>query len=160
MVQPESTTGTSTSATSAPACSGSDLDGTFAVVRGSAGAGHVSYVLKLENTSDSTCFVTGIPDVRLLEASGNPLPTHVSSAHPGEALAAKVALAPGETAQAEARFSPDVTGVGDRQNGQCQPKAASLRVSPSGGGTLDVPVQPPTPVCEQGALSFDLLSHS
>ena len=82
------TVGTTTSGTSAAACSGGDLDGSFAVVRGSAGAGQISYELTLTNASRSTCFVSGIPSVQLLDASGSPLPTHAAAAQPGQALAA------------------------------------------------------------------------
>ena len=153
-------TGGTTTAVSAPACSGSDLNGTFAVVQGSAGAGQISYELTLTNASQADCFVSGIPDVQLLDASGKPLPTHASVAEPGKALAAMVVLSPGDSAYAQARFSPDVPGVGEQHSGACEPKAARMRVSPQGGGTLEVPVQPPTPVCEQGALSFALLSSS
>jgi hypothetical protein len=155
------TAAAATTAVSAPACSGSDLHGSFAVVRGSAGAGQISYKLTLTNASQSECFVSGIPDVQLLDASGSPLPTHAAAARPGEALAARIALSPGDSAYAQARFSPDVPGVGEQQNGgPCEPQAARLRVSPGGGGSLEVQVQPPTPVCEQGALSFELLSSS
>jgi Domain of unknown function (DUF4232) len=146
--------------TSAPACAGGDLDGSFAVVPGSAGAGQISYELTLTNASQSACYVTGIPDVQLLDASGSRLPTHATAAQPGRALAAKVELVPGDSAYAQARFSPDVPGVGDQQGGPCEPKATALRVSPQGGGSLVVPVKPPTSVCEQGALSFELLAGS
>jgi len=155
-----STTSTATTASSAPACSGGDLDGSFAVVPGSAGAGQISYELTLTNRGQAPCFVTGIPDVQLLDASGSPLSTHAAAARPGEALAAKIVLAPGDSAYAQARFSPDVPGVGEQQTGPCEPRAARMRVSPSGPGSLEVPVRPPTPVCEQGALRFELLSRS
>jgi len=149
-----------TATTSAPACAGGDLSGTFAVVPNSAGAGQISYELTLTNASQASCFVTGIPNVQLLDASGKPLPTHAAAAQPGTALAARVVLAPGDSAYAQARFSPDVPGVGEQQAGACEPKAARLRVSPSGAGSVEVPVQPPTPVCSQGSLRFDLLSGS
>lgn len=155
------TTGaTTTNATNAPACAGGDLTGSFDVLRGSAGAGQISYELTLTNASQSACFVSGLPDVRLLDASGQPLPTHVAAAQPGRALAAKIELAPGDSAYAQARFSPDVPGVGEQGTGPCEPKAAQLRVSASGAGSLVVPVRPPTPVCSQGALQFELLSSS
>jgi Domain of unknown function (DUF4232) len=154
-------TGTATTpSTSAAACAGNDLTGTFAVVPGSAGAGHISYELTLTNASKATCYVSGIPPMQLLDASGNPLPTHAAAANPGQALAARIVLAPGDSAYAQARFSPDVPGVGEQQTGACEPKASKMRVSPNGPSSLDVPVTPPTLVCEQGALSFELLSSS
>ena len=142
----------------ASACTGSDLEGTFSVVPGSAGAGQISYALTVKNASGHDCFVSGIPGVQLLDASGAPLPTHVSAAHPGQGTAAKIELAPGGSASAQARFSPDVPGVGDRQTGTCQPKAVTMRVSTTGPDTFDAPVQPPTSVCEQGSLRFDLFA--
>ena len=153
-------TGTGTTASAAGACAAGDVSGSFAVIRGSAGAGQISYELTLSNSSTSDCFVSGIPDVRLLDAAGTPLPTHAEAAQPGTALAAKIELKPGDSAYAEARFSPDVPGVGEQQSGACEPKAARLRVSLRGAGSTEVPVQPPTPVCSQGTLRFDLLSSS
>lgn len=142
----------------AAACSGSQLSGTFALVPGSAGAGQVVYALKLTNTSQTSCSLSGIPQAQLLGASGSSLPTHVVPAQPGTATAALITLTPGASAAANARFSPDVTGQGDSQSGACQPTAHTLRVTLSGGGTVDAPIQPPTSVCEQGRLSFQLLS--
>jgi Domain of unknown function (DUF4232) len=148
---------TTPSAASAP-CTGSDLQGTFAVLPGSAGAGQISYVLTVTNSSTASCFVSGIPGVQLLDASGAPLPTHVAAAHPGQALAAKITLAPGDSASAEARFSPDVPGVGEQHQGPCEPKAVTMRVSTIGAATVEVPISPPTSVCEQGSLRFDLFA--
>jgi len=138
-------------------CAGSDLTGSFDVIPGSAGAGNISYRLSLVNASPRRCFVSGIPQVRLLGKAGQPLPTAVSPARPGVATAAKVELAPGASAVADARFSPDVPGVGEGGTGQCEPTAYSLRVTAPGGGSLKAKVTPPTPVCEHGALSFSLL---
>jgi hypothetical protein len=153
-----SATTTASSPAAAPACTGGDLGGSFAVIPGSAGAGQVSYRLTLTNTSGNSCFVSGIPEVKLLDAQGNGLPTSVSAAQPGQATAAKVVLAPGGSAQADARFSPDVPGPGEQQPGQCEPTAHRLQVTADGGGTVVVAVTPPTPVCEHGALSMSVLS--
>jgi Domain of unknown function (DUF4232) len=149
---------TTTTPVAAPACTGSDLHGTFAGVPGSAGAGQISYLLTVTNASTHDCFVSGIPGAQLLGASGALLPTHVSAAHPGQGTAARIVLAPGSSASAQARFSPDVPGVGDRQAGRCQPKAVTLRVSTIGPTTFDAPISPPTSVCEQGSLRFDLFA--
>ena len=46
--------------TAAP-CAGHDLTGTFAAVRGSAGAGQISYTVRLRNRSTRACFVSGLP---------------------------------------------------------------------------------------------------
>ena len=141
---------------SAAACTGAELTGTFAAVPGSAGAGQISYALTVKNVGRSACFVSGLPAVQLLDASGAKLPTHVAASRPGVGTAARVVLAPGATASAQARFSPDVGGTGDAQTGVCQPQATTLRVTPNGGGSLDVPIRPPTSVCERGQLRFEL----
>ncbi len=145
---------------SVAACTGSDLGATFALVQGSAGAGQIVYRLTMKNTSQAACWVSGLPQAQLLDANGSPLPTHVVSSNRGVGTAARLVLQPGGSATTEARFSPDVAGSGDKQTGACQPRAALLRVTPNGGGTVDAPVQPPTSVCEQGTLQFDLLSRA
>jgi uncharacterized protein YecT (DUF1311 family) len=139
-------------------CNGSQLSGTFTAVPGSAGAGSISYRLTLVNRSQSTCFVTGIPRVVLLDVNGRALPTSVRPAAPGVATSAKIDLAPGSAATADARFSPDVPGPGEQHPGACEKTAYWLAVRPAPGpGKLSVPVSPPTPVCEQGRMSFSLL---
>jgi hypothetical protein len=142
-----------------PACSAADLGGSFAVVRGSAGAGQISYLLTLTNKSGSPCFVAGLPSVQLLDAQGGTLPTSVTAAQPGQATAAKVVLQPAASAGSAARFSPDVPGPGEGQANQpCEPVAHQLQVSPNGGGTLVVPVTPPTSVCESGSLRMTVFT--
>ena len=136
-------------------CSGSQLAGTFSVVRGSAGAGNISYRLALKNVSGSACTVTGLPRGRLLSRTGKPLPTHVRAAFPGSLTAVLVRLAPGAHASATARFSRDVPGVGEPVAGlRCGPTAYWLRVAAPGGGTTRAKVAPATPVCEHGRLLF------
>jgi hypothetical protein len=153
------TTPTTTSVKPASAaCSGDRLSGAFAVVPGSAGAGHLVYRLTVKNVGSSACYVSGLPQVQLLGTTGNALPTSVSPAQPGTGTAAKISLQPGDSATADAQFSPDVNGTGDSTSGQCQPTATVLRVTAPGGGTLDAPIQPPTPVCERGSLHFKLFS--
>jgi len=145
---------TTTSTTAATACSASELKGTFTEIPGSPGAGQISYRLTLTDTGSSPCFVSGIPQVQLLGTTGAALPTS-ASAEPGQGAGGKVSLQPGDSATADARFSPDVPGQGDSQQpGPCEPTATVLRVTAPGGGTLDAPVQPPTPVCERGSLHF------
>jgi hypothetical protein len=145
-------TTTSTGTTAAP-CLASALTGNFAVIPGSPGAGQISYRLRLTNQSDAPCFVSGLPVVQLLDAQGGKLPTNVSPAHPGTATAVRVDLAPGDAAAADARFSPDIPGGSEPTDAPCEPKAATLRVT-IGAGTVDAPVDPPTPVCERGSLNF------
>jgi uncharacterized protein YecT (DUF1311 family) len=138
-------------------CNGDALSGVFKVIPGSAGAGNISYQLKLQNVSQTTCFVSGVPGLQLLDKQGTSLPTNVTLAQPGKATAAKLTLAPGASVVVEARFSPDVPGTGEPTDKQCEPTAYWLQVSPQPGtGTLKAPVKPPTPVCEKGTLNFRL----
>src|SRR5207248_6410835 len=103
-------------------CSGAQLKGSFTVVRGSAGAGSITYKLTLRNVSSRMCTVTGLPQGRLLGKTGKALPTHVKAAFPGALTAILVRLAPGATTFAAARFSPDVPGVGEPTAGtKCEP---------------------------------------
>lgn len=148
------TTSTTVPATASAPCAAGSLTGSFDEVPGSAGAGQIVYKLTLTNTGSTPCFVSGIPQVQLLGTTGKALPTSASAAQPGTATAAKVSLRHGDSAGAEAQFSPDVTGTGDATSGQCEPTATVLRVTAQGGGTLDAPIQPPTPVCERGSLHF------
>jgi Domain of unknown function (DUF4232) len=137
----------------AAACQGTDVGGSFAAVPGSAGAGQITYRLTLKNTSASSCFVSGLPQLQLLDAAGKQLPTAVSAAQTGQATAAKIVLVPGASASSDARFSPDVPGTGDvaKPNEPCEPIASQLQVT-LGGGSLTVPIAPPTSVCERGSL--------
>ena len=144
--------------TSAPPCTARQLSGSFSAVFGSAGAGNVTYALRLRNLSEAPCFVSGIPQVRLVGKTGRLLPTRVRPSHPGSLTAVRVLVAPKGVTTASARFSPDVPGVGEPVAGrQCEPSAYRARVvPPPGGGTLVVPMTPPTPVCEKGTLLFSV----
>jgi uncharacterized protein DUF4232 len=146
------TTTVAAPAPQAAACTASSLNGTFAVVPGSAGAGQIGYDLTLTNTGSADCWVSGIPSGRLLDANGKVLPTNIEPAHPSEA-ATRAVLGHGASAVSHARFSPDVPGTGDAQTSQCEPKSQTFRMS-IGGGSLDVPLSPPTPVCERGSITF------
>jgi hypothetical protein len=95
--------------------------------------------------------------VQLLGRGGAELPTNATPDQPGTGAAAKIALAPGAAATADVRFSPDVAGTGDQTSGDCQPKATTLRAA-LGGAQLDVPIAPPTPVCERGTLQYRLFT--
>jgi hypothetical protein len=149
-------TETATTTVAAP-CLSSSLAGAFEVVAGSAGAGQIVYRLRLTNQGDSTCFVTGLPVVQLLDGNDAKLPTNVTPNHPGATTAVRVDLAPGSAATADARFSPDVPGGDEQTAGACEPKASTLRVT-VGSGVVDAPIKPPTPVCERGTLQFDVFT--
>ena len=150
------TTATTPSATTE--CRAGNLRGTFDHIPFSEGAGGTSYRLTVTNIGSSPCFVSGVPDVQLLGTTGSPLPTHVSAAQAGTALAVAVTLQHGDSATADARFSPDVTGVGDQTAGQCEPTAATLRVTVWAATAFDARINPPTPVCEQGSLDFSFFA--
>jgi hypothetical protein len=148
-----------TAAGSTPACTGASLTGSFRGVPGSAGAGSISYNLRLRNRSTHTCFVSGLAGLRLLGRSGNPLPTQVRAVHPGALTAVRVVMRPGGYAAATARFSPDVPGPGEPVAGRnCELAAYRMRVAvPPSGRTLVVPVLPATPVCEHGSILLSVL---
>jgi hypothetical protein len=149
---------TSTSGAAAEPCTGADLAGTFALVPGSAGAGQIEYALTVTNSSDSQCFVRGVPRATLLGASAAALPTHVTAA--GDGGTGRILLQPGASAVAHARFSPDVAGQGDSQSGACQPEALTLQLNPDGGGVTDIAIKPPTSVCERGTLNFERFGYA
>ena len=149
---------TTISATQLSACTHDQLAGTFAEVAGSGAAGQIEYVLTLKDTSGSGCWLAATPPVvKLLDANGLPLPTREVPGQDVNQSTPPATLEPGTSATATVRFSPDVSGPGDAQNGPCQPKAHTLEVTATGGGTVDVPIRPPTSVCERGTLRFDLL---
>jgi hypothetical protein len=140
-------------------CSGAQLAGSFSVVRGSAGAGNITYKLVLVNASKRTCTLTGLPQGRLLGKTGKPLPTHVKAAFPQGLAAVFVRLASGAKTFATARLSPDVPGTGEPTTGtRCEPTAWRFRVAAQGGGTTTVKLVPPTPVCEHGQLLLSAYS--
>jgi hypothetical protein len=148
------TSGTTTTTAASTPCAAGSLRGSFDEVPGSAGAGQITYKLTLTNAGAAPCYVSGIPQVQLLGTTGTALPTSPSAEPPVTANPPKVSLRHGASGAAEARFSPDVNGTGDNSPGQCQPTATVLRVTAPGGGTIDAPIQPPTPVCERGSLHF------
>lgn len=150
---------TASATTAITFCGGSQLSGSFSVIRGSAGAGNISYRLVLENVSKTQCSVTGLPQGRLLGKLEKPLPTHVRTAFPGALTAIFVRLTPGRKAYATARFSPDVPAVGEPAAGKnCEPMSWFFRVADKGGGATKVKVAPPTSVCEHGQLQFSAFS--
>jgi hypothetical protein len=134
-------------------CTSSQLSGTFTVIRGSGAAGQISYDLKLTNTASTSCTFGGATNAQLLSAGGSSLPTHIEPSTGLGLVGAQ--LSPGVSTSVPARFSPSVPGPGDSQSGPCQPKAHTLFVTLTGGGTVDAPIRPPTSVCEGGTLNFD-----
>jgi hypothetical protein len=137
-------------------CRGAQLAGVFAAVPGSAGAGNITYALRLKNVSRLACAVTGLPQGVLLDSARRQLPTHVRAAFPQALAAILVTLAPGRSTRATARFSPDVPGPGEQSIGRCERVAWWFRVAGQGGGTTAVKIIPRTSVCEHGRLLFSV----
>jgi Protein of unknown function (DUF4232) len=147
-------------ASASSACTPAQLRAKMTVIRGSAGAGNIEYRVLLRNASTATCTVSGRVGLRLRGAHGQNLPTHVTAAFPGS-LGVLVTLAPGRSAAATLRFSPDVPGPGDSTTGPCEKTAHAVRVTLAspGSGSLVGPISPPTPVCERGRMSETNLSR-
>jgi hypothetical protein len=145
-----------------PACTGAQLAGNFLAVPGSAGAGSISYQLNVRLHSGASCFVSGLPHIQLLTRLRKPLPTKVVPAFRQGLLAVRVVLAPGHGAKAQARFSPDVPGVGEPVAGRnCERTAYYMRVTlPPGGAAFTAPIKPATPVCEHGRMTVTALSRA
>jgi hypothetical protein len=143
-------------------CSSPQLTGNFLVIPGSAGAGSISYQLNVRLHLGPNCFVSGLPRIQLLGFHGRPLPTKIVPAFRQGLLAVRVLLAPEHGARAQARFSPDVPGVGEPVAGRsCERTAYSLRVTlPPGDATFIAPVRPVTPVCEHGRMTVSALSRA
>ena len=148
---------TTGSVAGAKPCDGTHLAGTFALIPGSAGAGQIAYALTVKNSSQSACSVRGIPAATLLGASGTALPTHIRPAGGGKR---PITLPPGASAVAQARFSPDVPGDGDSQSGACQPVAHTLQLTAGDGGVTEIPIKPPTSVCQRGTLTFEAFTYA
>jgi hypothetical protein len=153
------TASATTTSAATPACTGAQLSGTFKEAPGGGGAGQIEYVLTLKNTSSTTCWLAAsAPTARLLSATGSPLPTKVTQGTVITQSTPPATLPSRTSATATVRFSPDVSGPGDSQSGRCQPKAYTLRVTATGGGTVDAPITPATSVCERGTLDFGVLA--
>jgi hypothetical protein len=141
------------------ACSPGQLRASMTVITGSAGAGHISYSVRLQNRDGTACMVSGRPGLVLLGRHGHALPTHVVPDRPGMGTAALITLTHGKSAVAAARFSPDIPGPGEPDSGRCERPAYGVRVSLAspGHGSLTGRVKPATPVCEHGRIVLSLL---
>jgi Domain of unknown function (DUF4232) len=132
-------------------CATGGLQATFTAIPFSQGLGQIYYELTVTNHAASACRVALPGTVRLLSVSGRGLPTRAST-HPSGSYS--VTLAPGQWAQGQAKFSPDINGWGENAR-HCEPTAWQLRIA-TDGGTLLAPMDP-TPVCEHGSMSFERL---
>jgi hypothetical protein len=140
-------------------CHTSELSASFTVVANSAGAGNISYNLRLTNTSMHQCTIYGYAGMLLLGANHDPLPTHVIR----DTLVPRQLprINPGGSVAATVRLSPDVPGPGDNgpaapgQTWVCQPTSYYTEVTPPDETTqLVTAVSPPTPVCSSGTMQI------
>jgi hypothetical protein len=138
-------------ASPAPACKPSQLTANMTLVRGSAGAGQIAYLLTLRNVSAGACRVGDHPGLRLLTSGWTRLPTHVFQFGPHRS----VTIEPETSVSAHVRFSPHIPATGEPQHGRCEPLAFHVRVflTTPATGHLAGPVAPPTSVCEYGAMN-------
>ena len=128
-------------------CAASELSATYSLDPFSQGAGNISYTLTITNRSHVLCVLEPPASLRLLGRHGKPLPTHASTSPSGSYT---VPLAGGQWAQADSRFSPDISGPGE--GSLCEATAHSLRIA-IGGGDVIAPMDP-TPVCQHGQIGF------
>ena len=105
----------------------------------------------MRNRSGQTCALTAPLPMQLLDRRGRPLATHVPAPDSGY----EVVLAPGQWAQAVSRFSPDIAGPGENPN-ECEPPAHLLSIE-IGADHVLAPMDP-SPVCENGTISFGRLT--
>ena len=64
------TTSAPPSSSASEACAGDAMSGSFNMIAGSAGAGNVSYRLRVVNASPVACYVSGLPQVQLIGSGG------------------------------------------------------------------------------------------
>lgn len=130
-------------------CSAQHLSAKMTLIKGSFGAGNVSYKLSVKNNGPGSCIMSTYPGLKLVSATGKALPTRVKPTQK-----AKTNVIPaGQTATAKLRFSPDIPGPGEPTHGACEPKAAKIVVSLN-PTTVRGPINPPTSVCQKGLMTM------
>ncbi|MBW8806016.1 MAG: DUF4232 domain-containing protein [Catenulisporales bacterium] len=124
--------------------------GTWKVVAGSEGAGHVAADISLRNTSTHSCTVAGYPAISMLASDQHPLPTNVVRF---PTAVTTVTVAPGAWIHSEVRYSPNIPGPGEPQTGECEPMTVhALAQLPGDTAWAKVTLPTPTAVCEKGTL--------
>ncbi|WP_194912122.1 DUF4232 domain-containing protein [Catenulispora rubra] len=125
--------------------------GTWRVVPDSQGAGHVAADLTLQNTSARSCTVAGFPAISLLASNDRTLPSYVVKDN--SVAVTTITVAPGASVHAEMRYSANVPGPGESQNGQCEPTTVHAQAQlPGDSAWAHITLDSPTPVCEKGEL--------
>jgi hypothetical protein len=132
-------------------CVAGQLRAGYTVVPFSEGAGTVSYQLTIRNRSADACALTPPLTMELLDRRDRPLATRIIAPDAQDT----VVLAPGQWAQAESRFSPDTAGPGESPS-ECEPPAHALALH-IGDDRVVAPMDP-SPVCENGTISFGRLT--
>jgi hypothetical protein len=124
--------------------------GAWTAVPGSSGAGHTSSDIAFQNTSSTSCTVSGFPAITLRDGSGNALPTHVTNFSTSPAV---VSVPPGGWIHSELRYSADIPGPGEPTSGACEAEAVTATVQiPGDSHSATVTLDTATPVCEQGTI--------
>ncbi|WP_370376543.1 DUF4232 domain-containing protein [Catenulispora sp. GAS73] len=127
--------------------------GTWRVVPDSEGAGHVAADLTFQNTSAHSCTVAGFPGISLLASNDRTLPSYIVKDN--SAAVTTITVAPGAFVHAEMRYSPNVPGPGESQNGQCEPTTVHAQAQlPGDSAWAHITLDNPTPVCEKGELQM------
>jgi hypothetical protein len=129
-------------------CAARELKVTFSMIPFSQGLGSVGYTLTVTNHSARDCAFKGPVGLQLLGAGGRKLPTKPRGSLPG---GHPIVLGPGQWAQANAKFSPDIAAKGEGVH-QCEPVAHALRLTIA-GASVTAPMDP-SPVCQFGKIYF------
>ncbi|WP_370354194.1 DUF4232 domain-containing protein [Catenulispora sp. EB89] len=125
--------------------------GTWRVVPDSQGAGHVAADLTLQNTSARSCTVSGFPAIALLASNDRTLPSYIVK--DTSVPATTITVVPGASVHAEMRYSANVPGPGEPDNGQCEPTTVHAQAQlPGDSAWAHITLDNPTPVCEKGEL--------
>ncbi|MEY9929938.1 hypothetical protein ABH926_004580 [Catenulispora sp. GP43] len=134
------------------ACTTTEMpSGTWRTVPDSQGAGHVAADIAFQNTSSHTCTVAGFPGISLLASNDHSLPTNVLKDN--SVAVTTISVAPGAWVHAEMRYSPNIPGPGEPQNGQCEPMTVhAVAQLPGDSAWSRVTLDNPTTVCEKGEL--------
>jgi Protein of unknown function (DUF4232) len=120
-----------------------------ALVMPDAGAGQRYVMIKLTNSSTTTCTIFGYGGMQLADAARAPLPTRLTRVSPPAPH--RVTLAPGASAVSQLHWTA-VSGTGEPVTGACEPPPSLAQVTPPDETTpLTVPWTMGA-VCQHGAV--------
>jgi hypothetical protein len=147
---PTSSSSTSSGGGIRTACLASNLAGKWTGIPGSAGAGHISSDLALQNTSTHACTIDGFPAFTLHSATNATLPTTISF---DPIPVPMLIVQPGGWVHSELRYSTDIPSSGEPTSGPCEPSAASALVTITGNsGSVRAALDVPQPICGRGQI--------